>query len=195
MSADSAIADVGETLIKLLREHMGDMVTPKSIALQSPADVTGHSVRLTLFLFRLAENPYLKNQAVDPAYGYTRLPPLSLDLYYMLSAYSYLPDFTERSLEEHRLLGRAMRVFHDHAVLAGELLQGGLAGSGARLSVTYQPSSVQEASDIWNTFPDSRYKPTVCYAVSPVEIDTTTVIAPSRVTAKEVRFVSLEKEQ
>lgn len=195
MSTDSAIADVGKTLVKLLQEHMGDMVAPGSIALQSPADLTGRTVRITLFLFHLAENPFLKNQAGDPKYGYTRLPPLTLDLYYMLSAYSYLPDLTERSLEEHRLLGRAMRILHDCAELGGTMLQGDLSGGEEKLRITHQPASVQEVAEIWNTFPDTNYKPSVCYIVSPVVIDSASILLPSLVKEREVHYAPLEAER
>lgn len=192
MSADSVIADVGESIIHLLQEQMADMVSPDAIALQSPGDLTGQNIRLSLFLYHLEENAYLKNQAVDPAYGYTRLPPLTLDLSYMLTTFSYLPNLTERSLEEHRLLGRAMRILHDYAELTGSTLQGGLASSEAKLKITMVPASVQHMAEIWNTFPDHHYRPSACYVVTPVVIDSSSVVTPKLVKTRDLRYSSLD---
>lgn len=192
MSSDTVIADVGESLIKLLQEQMGDLVPPDSIALQSPGEVSGQNIRITLFLFHLAENSYLKNLAGDVERGYTRLPPLTLDLSFMLSAFSYLPNLTERSLEEHRLLGRAMRVLHDFAELDGAALQNGFENGDTKVRITQLPVSVQQTAEIWNTFPDKHYKPSVCYIVSPVVIDSGTTITPSLVKTRDLELTSLE---
>lgn len=193
MSGDTAIADVGATILKLLRDQLSDMVPAGSIGMHSPADVSGPNTRLTLFLYHIAENQYLRNQeAGQLAGGSIRQPPLVTDLYYMLTAYSTVQDLTERSLEEHRILGRAMRVLYDHSTLGGSALQGGLAESGERPRITLHPASVSDLSEIWNAFPNHNFRPSVCYVISPVAIESARVAQPKRVSVRELNYSSVE---
>ena len=57
------------------------------ISLESPADLeNNNSVRLSMYLYRIVENPYMKNRfPVEGAGGKARKPPLTLDLYYLLT--------------------------------------------------------------------------------------------------------------
>ncbi|MGH7807136.1 MAG: Pvc16 family protein, partial [Thermodesulfobacteriota bacterium] len=84
-----AVADVGETLVTLLGDNMSDLINPNSIVLLSPAEVEDQNIRLTLFLYSIMDNSHLKNQEmhnISPTQlGY---PPLTLDLYYLLTAHS-----------------------------------------------------------------------------------------------------------
>lgn len=168
----NVIADVGDTLIKLLQREMADMVTvPSSIALHSPAELAGSTTRLTLFLYNVLENPYMRYQdGIFPQDVSFKLPPLILDLHYMLTAYSSLEDLTDRTLEEHRLLGRAMSILHNHASLRGADQQGDLAGGEQDLRITLNPVTVSELSDIWTAFTNLNLRPSVCYIVSPLII-------------------------
>jgi len=185
----NAIADVGATLIKLLRDNLTDL-TSNSIALHSPADLTESSTtRLTLFLYNVMENPYMRLQDMPlPQQGPIPAPPLVLDLHYMLTAYSQLPDLTDRTLEEHQILGRAMKVFHDHATLGGAELQGGLAGNEQNLRITLHPMTVPELSDIWSTFKNLNLRPSVCYVVSPLSILSDRMNNATRVKEKIIKF-------
>lgn len=189
MSEYTAIADVGETLISLLRDNMSDLIPSDSIVLLSPADVEGQNIRLTLFLYSVVENPHLKNQEMHEI-GPTELryPPLSLDLQYLLTTYAsaVIPDRTERTLEEHRILGRAMRIFYDNAILSGSVLQGGLAGTDEELRITLNPISLEELNKIWSVFPNRSYRPSISYLVTPVKIDSTHEISMQRVISKEM---------
>ncbi|WP_158560878.1 DUF4255 domain-containing protein [Paenibacillus contaminans] len=179
----TAIADVGSTLIKLLRDKLDDL-SPDSIKLHSPADLTevATPTRLTLFMYNVLENPYMRFQDTSfPQEGPFRMPPLVLDLYYMLTAYSTASDLTERTLEEHEILGRAMSVLHDNASLGDESLQGGLAGSDQNLRITLNPVMVPELSDIWTAFSSLNLRPSVCYIVSPLQIQSARQNNPARV--------------
>lgn len=189
MSDYTAIADVGETLIRLLRDNMSDLIPSGSIVLLSPADVEGQNIRLTLFLYSVVENPHLKNQEmheVSPAQ--LRYPPLSLDLQYLLTTYAstVIPDRTERTLEEHRILGRAMRIFYDNAILSGSILQGGLAGKNEELRITLNPISLEELNKIWSVFPNISYRASVSYLVTPVRINSMREMDMQRVISKEM---------
>ena len=54
-----------------------------------------------------------------------------------------------------------MRVFYDNGILAGTVLKGSLAGTGAELRLTLNPMSVEDMSRIWSVFPNSNYRPSV----------------------------------
>ena len=191
MSEYTVIADVGETLIRLLRNNMSDLVNPDSIVLLSPADVEGQNTRLTVFLYSVLENSYLKNREViqeDP--DHLRYPPLTVDLHYMLTTYAsaQIPDLTERTLEEHRILGRAMRVLYDNAIIRGSVLQGNLAGGDEEFRITLETLSLEELNKIWTSFPNSHYHPSVGYLVTPVTIESSRVTDTKRVITRKTQY-------
>jgi len=191
MSEYSVIAAVGETLISLLRENMSDLISSESITLLSPADVQGQNIRLTLFLYNIVENPHLKNQGapdVDPSRH--RYPPLVFDLYYLLTTYasSQIPDLTERTLEEHRILGKAMSVLYDNAILSGSIMRGSLSGSEEELRIMLNSLSLDDLNRIWTSFPNCSYRPSVSYLVTPAVIDSKRETPISRVLTRDLRY-------
>ncbi len=91
MSDYRAIADLGETLIELLRDNMQDLIPRReSIVMASPGEIEANDdVRLSLFLYQVLENIHLKNQEMqikDPTT--LKFPPIALDLYYMFNSLS-----------------------------------------------------------------------------------------------------------
>lgn len=161
MADCTSIADVGETLVELLRDKMKDFINnPVSIFLASPGEIDDKDFPcLCLFLYQVRESTQLKNQ---PARNQTRrtsthLPSLVLDLYYMLTAYgsNHISDKTERAIAEHKILGRAMNVMYDYPVLGDSLLKGSLAGSGENLKVIPYPMSLDEINKLWSCFPEN----------------------------------------
>jgi hypothetical protein len=190
MSGHSAIADVGGTIVEMLRDRLEALDSPvvarDEVALASPADVgegAGTTPRLTLYLYRVQENEHLKNaerQAITP--DTRRNPPLALDLYYLLTAH---PSGTgggnggvDRSAEQHVVLGRAMQVMHDNAVLDGSALRGTLA---EEVRISPYPETTNDVVGIWSTFADRPYRPSVAYLVSPVLIESTATESTQRV--------------
>lgn len=189
MSDYTVIADLGESLIRLLRNGMNDLVKPESIVLLSPADVDNQDIRLTLFLYTITENNYLKNQEPiqkDP--GRQLSPALHLDLHYLLTTYAsdQIPDRTERTLEEQRILGRAMLILHDHALLTGSLLQGGLAGSDDEFRISLQTLTLEDQNRIWSAFPNRSFRASVAYLLSAASLDSTRSSDSQRVLVRDL---------
>ncbi|HUW68058.1 MAG TPA: DUF4255 domain-containing protein [Candidatus Nanoarchaeia archaeon] len=171
----AVIADVGETLIELLRENMKDLINPDSIMLISPGDIEGSdTVRLSLFLYQITENAHMKNQEMMNI-GSTGLknPPLTFDLYYMLTSHpsTGIQDKTERTKEEHSVLGKAMQVLNDNSLLKGSVLRGSLAENNEELRMTLTTLNLDDMTKIWTTFQDKLFRPSLCYLVTPVKID------------------------
>lgn len=189
MSDYRAIADTGETLIELLRDNMQDLIPRRqSIVMASPGEIEDNDdVRLSLFLFQVLENVHLKNQEMqikDPAR--LSFPPIALDLYYMLTSYpSGTQDVTERTREEHSVLGRAIQIMNDNSVLTGSVLKGSLSMNGYGLHITLTPLSLDDMTKMWTTFPGKPFRSSICCLVTPVMIDSGREIAVQRVLSKE----------
>ncbi len=168
---DQTIKDVSQTLLDLLKANLPGV----AIDLLSPKHPGAN--RLTLFLYKVLENPDFKN-ASNPALSTTSdgklketRSPLTLDLYYLLTAHSGSSSL----IQAHTALSRAMRVFYDHGILEGSLLRSEVPSKGltadATLRVTLNPITMEDMTRIWSVFPDTPYEISVTYLVTPVAIE------------------------
>lgn len=190
MLSDTTIANVEETLITLLRNNLGTLVPAEQIVPLSPADVAGQQIRLTLFLYSVVETASLRNEPLRSfSSTQSRFPPLSLDLHYMLTCYPLEnQNLTERTLDTRRILGRAMRVFYDNGILSGTILQGDLAETQEELRISLNPITVEDLTRIWSVFPDTSYRTSVSYLVTPVRIQSERTAQAQRVVSKETDY-------
>ncbi|MGF7031719.1 hypothetical protein J2T17_002633 [Paenibacillus mucilaginosus] len=158
-----AIADTGRTLLKLLRDRLTPYPVPhpELIGLSGPAE--RGDFNLTLFLYQIRENPEYRLQTGRPG----GLPPLALDLCYLMTAHSTAEAQT-RMLDEHRILGRAVQTFHENGILQGSMLEGTLAEHGESLRIVRE----SVPTDMLNTlFWQMPYRLSVAYQVGPVYVD------------------------
>jgi hypothetical protein len=177
----AAIAEVGETLVGLLRDRIDETegsigVDRSEVGLISPGEMGENGdLRLSLYLYRVTESGELNNaertQVGEETY---REPPLALDLYYLLTAHPSTggADETDRTSQQHQVLGLAMQVMRDNAVVEGPDLRGSLT-EDRELRVSLYPQSLDEVTNLWSTFPETPFRPSVCYLVSPVLIEST----------------------
>jgi len=167
----TAIRDVSDTLIQLLRTEVGpSLPDPDLIALLSPAEASSIGVRLTLFLYSISPAAEYRNELEIAGASIDNLPiSMPVNLYYLLTAFSPPQDPTNRSLDSHLLLGRAMRVFFDNGTLLGSLLKGDLPREEP-LHVSLQPITVEDLTRIWSVFPETALQPSVSYLVTPVRL-------------------------
>src|ERR1700733_3831454 len=159
MSNFEAIRGVTWTLRRLLQDNLE--VAPVTITLVPP-DVTlagVNGMRINLFLFLVAESPYLSNQEIPGegspgAYGY---PPLSLSLHYLMTAYNEGDSSNERDLPAQQALGSAMRVFHDFAILlnTNPALDPLLVGEFEKVKITLKPANLDEMTKVWSAIPSA----------------------------------------
>ena len=182
MSTYKSIAGVSQSLANLLGDRM---VEPATITL-APPDVEIDQVnppRLNIYLYHLSENAFLKNQEIPSdghpgAYGH---PPLSLNLHYIFTAFG---GQTERGadadVQAQFILGDAMRVLHDYAVISANLMQlkspgktildVSLLDEFEQIKLTLQPKSLEEISKIWTALPRVNFRRSVTYEASTVQI-------------------------
>jgi hypothetical protein len=184
MSTSTVIGDVTQTLEDLLTTAQQP---PNSftVSLRSPAEETLEGATrpiVNLFLFRVAENPFAKNQDWLPVgTGALHYPPLALNLFYVLT------PFAQNRLDEHRVLGEAMHIFYDHSIITAPLLRGGLENSTEELKVDLCQLNLEDLTRIWNAL-NQPYRLSVCYDVRVVLIDSTIERPIQRVLDKEERY-------
>lgn len=176
MSNSLAIAAVTATLSHLL-EQGGSVALPGTIVTTKPPEKArdGNSNQLNLFLYQTTPNAAWRNwdlpQQIKP--GETGQPPLALNLFYLVTAYGQNDD----DLLGHRLLGQAMSILHDHAVLSPTEIQAALVGNDLheqieRVRITPQPLPLEEMSKLW-TMLQAQYRISVAYEVAVVLINST----------------------
>lgn len=182
MSSYSAIRGVTETLKSLLDNQM----EMNGIAVSSaPPDLepNAKAKRVNLFLYKVVENAYLKNQEIPgegnpAAYGH---PPLSLVLYYLLTAFPDIDTYNkDYDLSVHEILADAMRVFHDYPILTDsmeippgsgtKLLHTSLQNQFEQVKIVLAPLDTEELSKIWMGLTNP-YRLSVGYTVSVVQIE------------------------
>ena len=190
MSDFQAIGGVSATLQKLLKDKMEQPpgVTALQITISTPQqeEKNGQSLedpRVNLFLYRVTENGFLKNQEI-PGQGHPGSygkPPLGLDLHYLLTAYGSTSESVGNLVNEiraHYLLGSAMRVLHEYPVITEKLktkngdtiLHEGLRGEFEKVKISLEPISLEDISKVWTalTLP---YRLSAAYRVSVVQIE------------------------
>jgi hypothetical protein len=177
-----AIAAVTSTLRNLLTQgvtlvpDLADTVV--TTHLPDTARANGLTAnQINLFLYQAVPNAAWRN--ADPPGqtrpGETGVPPLALNLYYLLTTYGRDNDVARPF--SHELLGRAMSVLHDHPLLGADEIASALPGNDLgqqveRIRFSLQPLGVEEIYRLWTGF-QTPYRTSVAYEASVVLIDST----------------------
>ena len=194
MSGSLAIAAVTSMLQSVLETGLrADDAIPGIRVTARPLDKareTSHTHQVNLFLYEVQPSAAWRNRdipwRIKP--GETGHTPLALELTYLMTAYyGENEDGTDtttdagRLLGSQRLLGRAMGILHDNAVLGADVING-LLPSQDRLEQPYdqvehvrirpQPLSLDEMSKLWGSF-QTEYRTSAAYQVSAVLIEST----------------------
>lgn len=190
MASYTAIADVGSTLVSLLRDRTGDSIDDAEIALGSPGDEgAGDDFRLTVYLYDVRENEHLSNDRLRPeSTGQPAGAALVLDLHYLLTAHpkKKQPNTkrTTKSLDQHEVLGRALQIIADNAIVRTPDVDEDLAADEP-LTTAITATDRRELLDLWGTFTEVPYQPSVPFVVSPVVIESEREVEPARVLEAE----------
>src|SRR5262245_32093214 len=135
MSQSTAIGMVSESLRALLA---GEMRLAPSVPVTVLApDEAGGERRINLFLYKVQENASLKNldwQVKRDSPNKVTPPPLSLNLFYLLTPYAANDPQTGNAVA-HEILGEAMRVFYEHPVVPDAYLAAGLQDSREEIRI------------------------------------------------------------
>jgi hypothetical protein len=185
MSNALAIAAVTATLRNLLQKISDITGLSDTRVTTQPLDearLDGKPHQLNLFLYQVLPNAAWRNmdipQRLHP--GETGMPPLPLNLHYMLTAYGK----SDNDVSGHHMLGHAMSILHDHSVLNSQDIAAGLPSETnpppdtnselqnqiERVRITLQPLSTEEIFRLWSGF-HTKYRVSVAYEVSVILIE------------------------
>jgi hypothetical protein len=149
----TVVAEAGQTLVQTIWNaiaadpNLVALINSESlISLESPAEHIDNKdgALLSIYLYRIAEDGFMKNRPpVEGPGGTLRRPPLTLDLYYLITP--LLTDAYDRQV----VLGKVMQVLYDHAMLEGPDLIGSLAAAGDVLRVVFNPVPLNEVALVW----------------------------------------------
>lgn len=190
MSAGTAIGMVSASLRNLLVGEMRLSPAP-DVTILAP-DETSSTRRVNLFLYKLAENQFLKNQDFTVRAGNPNqlVPaPLSLTLFYLLTPYAP-NDPLEGNATAHQILGEAMRVLYENPVVPAVYRDPGLSDARENLQIASSTLDPEELRGIWTTF-SQPFRLSVMYQVSTVQLDQ--LPAAQRPLANRVRTVGVPK--
>jgi hypothetical protein len=186
MSNSQAIAAVTATLQSILQNGvpLGEPDLADAHVTILPLDkaraANTHN-QLNLFLYMVMRNAAWVNadmpRQVQP--GEIAIPPLPLNLYYLLTAFGKDDDVAQPF--GHELLGKAMSILHDHPVLSADditaatqtLLPGNdLAQQLERIRITFHPLSIDELNKLFTGFA-MQYRLSAAYEVAVALIEST----------------------
>jgi hypothetical protein len=124
--------------------------------------------KLTVFLYEIAEDPTSRNRppvrSIPPDAPTSRKPPMALLLRYLITPWGGDQE------TQHRMIGRALQVFYDDAIWAGEDLSGSLAAGTDALHFTLTPLTLDQKSWIWYAI-QKPYRLSLNYEVRVVNLD------------------------
>jgi len=188
MSVSSAVGLVSASLRNLLLGQM-QLAPAVPVTILAP-DETGGTPRVNLFLYRIEENPFLKNQDFTLKQGNSSqlVPtPLSLNLYYLMTPYAQ-NDPQIGNATAHEILGDAMRVFYENSVIPQKFLETELQGAREDFRIVFNAFDPEEIGRLWTTFAQP-FRLSVRYQISAVQLDVST--AQDRPLAKRVRRIGV----
>jgi len=171
MSSFRVLAVASEGLRRLLWNSIGaDPVTQPLVGtedaivfLNPTATAQDSARRLSLWLYHVSEDEHVKNvPTVRLTNGSSRMTPLALDLFYLLT------PFAASGEADHLLLGKAMQTFHDTAT--ARVVDTAVMDVNEELRITLYRRSLDEISQVWQALREP-YRLSVCYQVKVTHLD------------------------
>ncbi|MDX1413891.1 MAG: DUF4255 domain-containing protein [Candidatus Promineifilaceae bacterium] len=144
--------------------------TQAAIVLLNPTQTALDSAnRLSLWLYRVHENEFMKNRPMlratngngNPQKEAQQFPPLALDLHFLVT------PFGPSGQADHLILGKTMQLMYDNAVL---LVRDVADGIVEELRLILCPLKLEELTRIWESLREP-YRLSVCYQVKVTRID------------------------
>lgn len=142
-----------------------------AIVFSNPTETARDSSnRLSLWLYQITENEYVKNQPMQkartqplPANGReaAQFPPMALNLSFLVT------PFAQSGEADHLLLGKSMQVLYDNAII---FLQDAPSNIFEELRVVFCRLTLEELTRIWESLREP-YRLSVCYLIRVSRID------------------------
>lgn len=181
MSSYLVLRDVSLTLRGFLWEAfstdpvIGPIVPSEAtIVFANPTEAIRDSAnRLSLWLYQVTENEFLKNQPVTRGNGHTSTQetPLALNLFYLITPLAPSGEF------DLLLLGSTMQAMYDNAIV---VIRNPDDGVNEEVRIILCRLSLEELTRIWEALREP-YRLSVCYQVRVTRIDSRRVPQNARV--------------
>lgn len=193
MSDYTVVAQVSDALRRVLwAEFSADPTTLQivgaeaAVVLKNPTETARDSSnRLSLWLYQVTENEFLKNQS--PLRGdelqVSHYPPLALNFFYLVT------PFATSGEGDHMLLGKTMQVLYDNSKL---LIRDPMNGIGSELRIILCNLSLEQLTRIWEAL-QQPYRLSVCYEVRVSRVDSKRTTTATRVVDRNLRIGSPEQ--
>jgi hypothetical protein len=192
MSTSSALGLVSSSLRNLLLGQM-QLNPAVPVTILAP-DETGGDERINLFLYKIEENSFLKNEdwTVNPKNSAQLIPPpLSLNLFYLMTPYAKNDPQTGNATA-HEILGEAMRVFYENPVIPETFLDPDLQDAREQFKIIFNAIDPDELGRLWTTFAQP-FRLSVRYQISTVQVDMSA--AQQQALPNRVRTVGVPRVQ
>lgn len=151
----SNLWDITDELIQLLNANKGGATF--TVTDRSPDEVRGlpDATYLSLYLFHVAPDKFQRNTlpvastpGADRATRAFRTPhqPLSLELYYFLSAYA---KGASAAQDEQRAMTAALKCFHEHPIITATVPDGPAASHSVEFVLSLEPETADSVGRLW----------------------------------------------
>jgi hypothetical protein len=185
----TVISDVSEGLKQILfTEFTKDAVvrnivgaSDAAIVFTNPTQTAQNSSnRLSLWLYQVTENEFLKNQPPARSNGVeaTQFPPLPLNLHYLIT------PFAATGQGDLLLLGKTMQVLHENASV---LLRDPARELAEELRILLCNLLLDQLSRVWEALREP-YRLSVAYEVRVTRVDSQHAITTARVIERTAGF-------
>jgi hypothetical protein len=162
------VSDVSTTLVDALDAGLAALTPPARAELHDLADTVPAGLVLAVTLYEVVEDGPSRNRGETRRADGTGVqlgkPPMALRLRYLLT------PFGGDEPSRQRMVGKAMQILYDDAVLDGLQLRGGLSGTPEALKVTLAPMSLEERTRVWWAI-QKPYRLSLNYEVRVVNLD------------------------
>lgn len=152
-----------------------------ALVFSNPTETARDSAnRLSIWLYQITENEFLKNQPPARTNGHTTIHemPLALNLHYLIT------PFAATSEADHRLLGLTMQTLYDNAVLP---IRDPVEDISEDLRLILCRASLEELTRIWEALREP-YRLSVCYMVRVTRVDARRMAVRARVVESNTDF-------
>lgn len=146
----------------------------EAIVFSNPTETAQQpSNRLSLWLYQITENEYLKNQPAERANGANaiRPAPMALDLHYLVTPFAPSGEL------DHLLLGKTMQVLYDSATTLLRIPADNIA---EELRIIFARLTLEELTRVWEALQEA-YRLSVGYQVRVSEVESLRTTGYARV--------------
>ncbi len=188
MSSYMVVAGVSEALRQVLFEELHSdpdtrqlFLNVGDIVFKNPTETAQDtSNRLSLWLYQITENEFVKNQQPQRGNGADTLQhaPLALEFSYLITPFANVGGSNGSSRDEnHMVLGKVMQIFYDNSII---LVRDQTSGISEELRIIFKRLTLEELTRIWEALRES-YRLSICYRVQVSRIDSSRISNRARV--------------